>query len=52
MYLKDIESDNNGEEYTSKTIAFLKELAKKKLGVNRNDAIELEEVKLQMSDRR
>ena len=51
-YLKDINSGNLGEEYTQKTIVFLKELAKKKLGIKKNRAsgLELEEVKIEIGD--
>jgi hypothetical protein len=51
-YLKDINSGNLGEEYTQKTIVFLKELAKKKLGIQKNRAsgLELEEVKIEIGD--
>jgi hypothetical protein len=35
VYLKDINSGNIGEDYTQKTIVFLKDLAKKKLGVQK-----------------
>jgi hypothetical protein len=56
-YLKDINqvneySGNLGEEYTQKTIVFLKELAKKKLGIKKKRAsgLELEEVKIEIGD--
>jgi hypothetical protein len=50
-YLKHINSDNLGEEYTQKTIVYLKELAKKKLGVQKNGSsgLELEEVKIEVA---
>ena len=51
-YLKDINSGNNGEEYTQKTIVFLKELAKKKLGVSKKGmALDIEEIKIDVGDK-
>lgn len=51
-YLKDINSGNIGEEYTQKTILFLKELAKKKLGVQKKgtSTLEIEEIKLDVGE--
>lgn len=50
-YLKDIDNDNYGEEYTKKTIIFLKELAKKKLGVKKKTTgLDLEEIKIELAE--